>query len=351
MIRLIKLIIWITIIFGGIILWNYYHFQTREVCVNFIKDGHIIVEKGESFHSVLTEIFDAGLLVRLYLKQYPPSFDLQAGKYESSCWNIAEIIESLKKPINETDEQITFLEWWNIYDIDRTLTNRWLISSGEFISYVTSCDWFCSLKADYPFISDAENLEGFLYPDTYNINPNNFSIQELVRKMLARFQQKVIDAWIITDMGSIEILDIINMASIVQKETAFKKYINGQEINKTPEEIFEEAATVAGVLKKRLNEWWQIWADATVCYAHEIGTQECTPNKVLEFLYDKNDYNTRQMVGLPVWPIANPQDIIIEATINSKSTPYYYYLHAPSGQIYYWISNADHERNKDMYLR
>lgn len=55
--------------------------------------------------------------------------------------------------------------------------------------------------------------------------------------MLANFQAKVIDSGIISDMGSIEILDVINMASIVQKEVTFQ--------GKTNEEIFEEASTVA----------------------------------------------------------------------------------------------------------
>ena len=92
-------------------------------------------------------------------------------------------------------------------------------------------------KENFAFISDTETLEGFLYPDTYAINQNNFTLENLVGRMLANFQAKVIDSGIITDMGSIEILDIINMASIVQKEVTFQ--------GKTNEEIFEEASTVA----------------------------------------------------------------------------------------------------------
>jgi len=55
--------------------------------------------------------------------------------------------------------------------------------------------------------------------------------------MLRNFQTKVIDSGIISDMGSIEILDVINMASIVQKEVTFQ--------GKTDAEIYEEASTVA----------------------------------------------------------------------------------------------------------
>lgn len=49
---------------------------------------------------------------------------LQAGKYEISSGYIADVIIELKTPINETDEFVTFLEGWNIYDIDKTLASK-----------------------------------------------------------------------------------------------------------------------------------------------------------------------------------------------------------------------------------
>ncbi len=100
--------------------------------------------------------------------------------------------------------------------------------------------------------------------------------------MLDRFQEKVIDSDMMTGLSNQEIIDEINMASIVQKEA--NKRDNPKEIS-----------IIAGVLKKRLSENWMIGADATICYAYEIATQDCTPEKVLEYLYEKNEYNTRQM--------------------------------------------------------
>lgn len=128
------------------------------------------------------------------------------------------------------------------------------------------------------------------------------------------------------------------MASIVQKEANKKD---------NPEEI----AIIAGILKKRLDEGWMIGADATICYPYEIATQDCGPSEVLEYLYEKNEYNTRQMVGLPITPIANPEAEVIDATINSLDSAYYYYLHDNSGQIHYGITGADHERNKIRYIQ
>jgi hypothetical protein len=38
-------------------------------------------------------------------------------------------LAALKIPINQSDEKVTFLEGWNIYDIDKTLTQKELISA------------------------------------------------------------------------------------------------------------------------------------------------------------------------------------------------------------------------------
>lgn len=336
MFRLIKLIIWILILFSGFFYWQYTSFVKTEMCADFV-DGTLHVEKWETFGIALGKIYEQKFFTKIYLKLNPPDFELQAGKYKIDCGNIGAVIESLKKPLSEGDESITFLEGWNIYDIDKTLATKNLISSGDFVKFVTDCESFCPLKKDYNFISDAETLEGFLYPDTYAVNPNSFTLEGLVKKMLTNFQVKVIDSWILTDIGNIEILDVINMASIVQKEANKRD---------NPEEL----ALIAGILKKRAAEWWQIGADATVCYAHEIATEDCSPSEVLKYLYDKNEYNTRQMIGLPRWPIANPEAEVIEATLKSKESPYYYYLHDTEWQIHYGVTNADHEANKAKYL-
>ena len=84
---------------------------------------------------------------------------------------------------------------------------------------------------------------------------------------------------------------------------------------------------VPGILKKRVDENWQIGADATICYAHGLATQDCGPSEVFKYLYDDNKYNTRVIEGMPMGPIANPEAEVIDATINSKSSPYYFYLH------------------------
>jgi UPF0755 protein len=344
MIRIIKLIIWITIISGWIFFWKYASYETTELTST---ETLIEVNPGATFGSVLTDAGADSFFTKVYLRDNLPDFGLQVGSYTiPENATVEKYLSALKSPINETDVSLTFLEGWNIFDIDEYLTNQNLIEVWEFIEYSEnfcnpdlypwSAEWTaCDLKSDFSFLADVESLEWYLYPDTYAINPNTFTVKTLAIKMLENFKSKIIDSGIITDMWSIEIYDIITLASIVEKE----------------EKNTDEKSTVAGILKKRLDEWWMIGADITVCYPFRLTAEECKLS-VTKYLYEVNDYNTRQMVWLPAGPIWNPSAETIEAVVNSKDTPYYYYLHdTQTGKIYYGATNAEHERNKQLYLR
>jgi UPF0755 protein len=100
-------------------------------------------------------------------------------------------------------------------------------------------------------------------------------------------------------------------------------------------------------LKKRLENSWQIGADITACYAYELISKECTWSFIASHVKEENEYNTRVIIGLPKTPIWNPSFETINATLNYKESPYWYYLHNIStGKIYYATTNAEHEANK-----
>ena len=86
------------------------------------------------------------------------------------------------------------------------------------------------------FLSDYSSLEGFLYPDTYTIDSSAFGVNKLVIKMLENYETKI---WpIVVDADFETIYKLTTLASIVEKE------------ERNP----DEKSTVAGILKKRLDE-------------------------------------------------------------------------------------------------
>ncbi len=329
--KILSLIILVTVIYSGYSYTKYQNFKSE--VINETKRV-ITVKKWESFSTLNEELRVNEKLLRTYIKFNTPEFSLGQWQYEiPQEATIEQAIAALEFPI--TDEMdLTFLEGWNIFDYDEYLTKKWLIKAGEFVTYTENPEKITALQEFFPgFLSEYKSLEWFLYPDTYTIDAWAFGVNKLVIKMLENYENKI---WpLVVDADFETIYELTTLASIVEKE------------ERNP----AEKSTVAGILKKRLNEGWQIGADITVCYPFRLTSEECKLS-VTRYLYEKNDYNTRQKTGLPAGPIWNPSLQTFTATLNHKVTPYYYYLHdTQTGKIYYGVTNADHTQNKQLYLR
>lgn len=270
-----------------------------------------------------------------FLKKYLENnkdFELLAWRFEiKQNSKIEDILLNLETPLADKQIDLTFLEWWNIYDIDNFLTNKWHITKWEYIEYVQNPEKIKALKEFYDFFDkNLISLEWFLYPDTYSLK-YPIKVNEVVIKQLDNFENKVYNKLFKeTNLSNETIYDVINLASIVEKE------------EKNP----LEKSTVAWILKKRLNSDWMIWADITVCYAHKLTSEECKM-VVSKYIHEKSEYNTRTMRWLPKTPIWNPSFETINATLNHKETPYWFYLHnVKTWEIHYWKNNTEHEANK-----
>ncbi len=272
------------------------------------------------------------LYLKIYIKLNKKNLDFNLEKwiYSIPYWsNIDDIIKVLKSWSITPSKDITILPWWNIYDIDNYLTNLSLIKKWEFIQEAQSIN---NYKADFSFLTNQLSLEWYLYPDTYSINPTNFDIEILIKKLLKNFESKITKNQITnyTDLDK-----IINIASIVEKE----------------EKNSQEKPKVAWILIKRLEENWMLWADATACYSYKL-TQEDCKMQLSNYIYQKNDYNTRTMTWLPKTPISNPSIDTIISVINYTKTPYYYYLHdIKTWHIYYAKTLEEHNINKRKYIK
>lgn len=326
----LNIILSIFFLFILFIFISYFHSISKSL-VN--EDLNLKIEAWENFYS-LSDKFDINnIFLKIYLKLNKPAKSLQAWVYKLETWdNLVSIISKLQWKIYSKEINLTLLEWRNIYDIDSYLYNKGFIKEWEFIEKTTN--YSKNLITRYSFLQNSISLEWFLYPDTYSIEEGNFDLDVFINRLLDNFKTKVYNK-ILFNFGNKEILDIINLSSIVEKE----------ERNST------EKAIVAWILKKRLEENWYLGADATVCYPHKATREICTPSFVVNHIYEKNSYNTRTLLWLPSTPISNPSLETIEATINSKVTPYYYYLHDNDWKIHYATTNLEHERNKALYLK
>jgi UPF0755 protein len=109
----------------------------------------------------------------------------------------------------------------------------------------------------------------------------------------------------------------------------------------------KEREIVASVFYNRLEIGMALESDATVNYVTGKGDRSATiaDTKI------KSPYNTYQVKGLPPTPIANPGLGSLEAAINPATTDYIYFLNKPDGEAVYAKTLAEHNANRQKYLR
>ena len=176
-----------------------------------------------------------------------------------------------------------------------------------------------------------ENLEGFLFPDTYQF-PAKISGKEVVSKMRENFDKKLTSELKeeIKRQGK-TIFEIITMASLIEKEVKTK----------------EDKEVVSGILWKRLKNNIPLQVDATISY---ITGKKTTEISIEETKIDSL-YNTYKYKGLPLGPVCNPGLESIKAAIYPKNSEYWYYLSTPEGETIFSKTLEEHNIAKAKYLK
>jgi len=292
------------------------------------------IKKGESAKTISENLENAGLIssslsFRFHTKAEKLGTEIAAGNFQlSSSMSSAEILEKITTP-NETKSLITIQEGLTSKDIDQKLTEMAVIESGEFIAALKSfTNWDF-----YPFLKPEEQkklgipLEGYIYPDTYFIDPSSFTPEQLIFNSLDNFENKT--SSLLPQIKKHSIQEIITMASIIEKEVFGEK----------------DRKLVSGILWKRLENNWPLGADATIIYVTDNNKINAADLQI------DSPYNTRKFGGLPPGPISNPSIESIEAAMFPESSPYWFYLTTlNSGEVIYSASNEEHNTNKRKHL-
>jgi UPF0755 protein len=175
-----------------------------------------------------------------------------------------------------------------------------------------------------------ENLEGYLFPDTYYF-PIDVSGEEVVKIMRENFEKKISPYKKGIEKSGKTIQEIVIMASLIEKEVKTKK----------------EKKLVSGILWKRLKNGIPLQVDATITYI----TGKKTTKIPLEDLQIDSPYNTYKYKGLPPAPICNPGLESILAALYPEESDYWYYLSTPEGKTLFFKTLEEHNLAKAKYLK
>ncbi len=285
----------------------------------------VTIPKGTSLQSISEVLYDYELIrdawvFRIFVKKQGLANKLQAGDYViQKNLTFAEITEILQSAKSE-EIRVTIPEGSTIKQIDEILTKKSLIEKGDF----EQCTSFC----DFGF--SASNLEGFIFPSTYFVNPNNFSSKKFIQRLYREFEKQIEPLRKDILESGRTTNEIIIVASMIEREA------NSD----------EEMAMISDVIWKRLDSQMYLGIDATTRY--ELNDWK-RPLLTADFQSD-SPYNTRRKIGLPPTAISNPGLRAIKAAIHPQKTEYWYYLHDRKGQVHFSKDLEEHNRYKAQYL-
>jgi UPF0755 protein len=178
---------------------------------------------------------------------------------------------------------------------------------------------------------DAKNLEGFLFPDTFELE-KHASAADLVQLQLEDFKQRIKGV----NMGyarskNLTVYDVVTIASMIEREAQQES----------------DRKLVAAVIYNRLHEGMPLGIDATIRFATGNYTQPLTESE----LATPSPYNTRTNQGLPPGPIDSPGLASIEAAAHPAKAGYLFYVVEPGtcGKLAFSKTEAEFEEDVARY--
>jgi UPF0755 protein len=177
----------------------------------------------------------------------------------------------------------------------------------------------------------ARDLEGFLFPSTYELK-RGASVDTLVAKQLGAFRSQIraIDMRAARHVN-LTVYDVVTIASLVEREA----------------QVASERPLVASVIYNRLHEHIPLGIDATIRFATGNWSEPLTQSQ----LHTASAYNTRTRAGLPPGPIGNPGLASLKAAAHPADTRFLYYVVKPGecGRHAFSTTYAQFQRDSARY--
>lgn len=312
--------------------WTYYVLNTPQS--HNKANEYISIPKGTPTQEVVNLLYEAGIIkspwpLLAYLKLRGLGPGLKAGDYRfpspiTPLQTISKLREGQQKSV-----KLTIIEGWTRWDIAQALTRvpeLGLRDSAQALALMNNTGKIKDLDPQ------AENLEGYLYPDTYFL-PVETTPQEIINLLVNRTRREL-DS------------DKVNLAR--QQNLTPRQLLTIASLIETEAKLSAERPLVASVIFNRLKRGIPLGIDSTVIYAAKIAGKWKNDGKVYQSdLARISPYNTRLVQGLPPGPIASPSAASIDAVLHPAQTSYLYYVRNPDrndGAHNFYDNDADFAR-------
>lgn len=323
---------------GGFAFWLHNTLHSPVTHSNATR--YIAIEQGSSSNSILEvlgeyNILQAPLATKLYLRLFNMNAKMEAGDYKfPSPISPIEVINQLEHGKKRT-KTLTIPEGWTRFEIAKRIAKEFLVEPQVTEKEVLEMMDDTSLIQEID--STAKNLEGYLYPSTYQIELGSHP-KEVITKMVQQFKSVWQQEWngATLEIGKTQ-REIVILASLIENES----------------KIAAERDLVASVIYNRLEQRIPLGIDATNVYiAKLLGRWDGIIHKSdVEVVHP---YNTRKVLGLPPGPISSPSKSAIEAALHPAKTDYLYYVlnvEANDGSHHFYSNATGFSKGKAAYQK
>lgn len=285
-------------------------------------------------------VIDSPFFFKLQLKLKGQESALKAGTFQlTPGMDTDKLIATLTTSPVDVGLKFTVIEGTRLEEIADTLSQKGIVDKAKFLQLAATPEGAATFSDDFLKASgkpEDKGLEGYLFPDTYEIKKGEGDNSDtVIRTMLTTLEGKF-DADMLKTMADrgVNVQQVLTIASIVQREGKVK----------------EELPIIASVYWNRVNKEMLLNADPSVQYA--VGKEgDWWPELSLDDLKVDSPYNSYTQAGLPPGPICSSGEDAIRAAVYPAETDYLYFVAKNDGSGGHAFAKTleEQERNRVQY--
>lgn len=292
----------------------------------------VTIEPGTSVVRIAAQLGAAGVvshpqLFRWFVRLRGAGKSLKAGEYVfADGLSLLDVSRKLERGAFRVF-RVSFPEGWTMRQMAEHLATQPFATPGFAETFLAACrDPALIARLG---IADAATLEGYLFPETYDLHrPKDAGA--VVARLVAEFQKRLTPTMVERAQAlGLTVHQVVTLASIIEKETG----------------AAAERPVVSAVFHNRLKKGMPLASDPTVIY----GLPQYDGNIHKHDLSNPHPYNTYIHPELPPGPIANPGLAALEAALHPAPTDYLFFVSRNDGTHAFAVTYADHLRNVAKY--
>ena len=310
---------------AGVVAWLVFRDDRRPAA-----QATVVVPSGSSVPDIARQLEASGVigsaaLLTAYVRLHGGGDRIQAAQYDFPAHEtLAHVVTLLETGGRPPVVWMTIPEGYTAEQIGHKLAVAGIVSEPAFARTVRTAALVLGGV-------QTVGLEGYLFPDTYEI-PRQTTSSEVADIMTRQFQRKLPNDYVRAARRlRMSVPQIVTVASMIEREA----------------KVDVERPLIASVIYNRLRIGMPLEIDATIEYALP---HHKTALSFADLAID-SPYNTYRHAGLPPTPISNPGKASLDAAFHPAATPYLYYVYKGDGRHEFAKTLQQQQENERRYLR